>query len=1057
MPLVLRLIATIACTALLAAGPSSNPSPDAGVAGLRDAPITGDRLSGFVLPIVPLQTDLSMKATRAWKWKIDDTQRLALEGDVRITLGGYAFTTRNALVWINRIPSSDGVVTQVALWFSQVAESTRGAGLGVEGRNVLVTGSLRGSVRLAVPVVLDEAPARATTAPGDARVAAYLKGIAAAPATLTTQPRIDAPKPPPEAPLQVARAATAPSATTPPATSAATVPVPAEGAPASRAGDVLTFAGRDVRIDEKANVIVVQGGAQVDVVSRDPTLRNGEMRLSAERAVVFLKAGSLSRLREASGRADAGDVEGVYLEGDVTATDGSYAVRGAQVYYDVATARAAALQAVLRTTMRNGMPVISRAAEVRQVARDQFEARDASVSISEFYTPHLSVGAEKITVTKGTAADPTTTVEAQHVTFRAGSMPIFYWPTLRGEADRPLLPQVLAGYNDYQGVNFGTRWDLWRLVGWQPPVDVQAELAQDVFTKNGYGLGTRFSGTPGDLSLYGFYDLQNQEQSSSGIVYTSPIQWRGLIDGASTVELDRNSLLQGQLAWASDGAWVSTFKQQEFANRREYETSGFVKLQSGNSAFDTLVKYDLDRYVINSWMLASRPYSVSKFPEASYRRYGDTLFDGQLSWTQEYNANAMAMQLEAGTPQDLAAQADAFSSLATTNPNLFNQNASINALYSGTGYNEETYVRGFTRHELAMPLGDETFHFTPFLQGTAIGYMLNDFQNYALQAIGPGSPGGTFRGIAGGGARMSTEITQNFDGVQSSALDLNRLRWVIQPNSTLWGGYDTGDNGQYPIFDQDVEGATGAAAAQVGVTQRWQTYRGGPGDWRSVDWAMLDAGVVVNNQDADFQRPGTSTGLGSVQYFQSPTPQFFTWRPELSQWGNHAYARGTWALSSTFTAYGSTTLLFEDRNTSQNPGMDDFARGSVGLSMQHSPDTSFFCEYRMINNFYDSAIYPNDELLQPGVTYQIGKLYTLSAGPQIDLNQGDLRALSAAITRSLPDFNLTGLVGYSSITDQYSFGMRLSIPATAAGGGSALVPPNAATGGGPWSGLNSAF
>ena len=213
------------------------------------------------------------------------------------------------------------------------------------------------------------------------------------------------------------------------------------------------------------------------------------------------------------------------------------------------------------------------------------------------------------------------------------------------------------------------------------------------------------------------------------------------------------------------------------------------------------------------------------------------------------------------------------------------------------------------RSELGLPLGDRTFRVTPFLSGTAIGYMLNDFQNYGTQMLGAGADGGTFRGILGGGARMSAEFSQDFDGVQSSAFDLNRMRWVVQPNSTLWGGYDTGDNGQYAIFDQDVEGATGAAVAQLGVTQRWQTYRGGPGDWRSVDWIMLDLGAVVNDSDANFQRPGTSNGLASVGYYQSPTPQFYSWRPELSQWGNHAYGRATWALSSTLTAYGSTTLL----------------------------------------------------------------------------------------------------------------------------------------------------
>ena len=1045
---MLRRTLAILSIGLLAGAPL-DATTDTG--SLRDAPILGDRLSGFVLPILPIKSDLSLQATRVFRWKVDDTQRLALEGDIRITMGGYAFSSRDALVWINRVPSADGVITQVALWFPSVTESSRGAGLGVEGRNVLVTGSLRGSVRLSAPVLLEQAPAREVTAPGDARVAAYLSGIAAAPATLSTLTKVDTPRPLPEPPLEVRPKAVATGAAGAAATPAAS---PAEP---PRRGDLVTFAGREVNVEEKSDVVTVLGGAQVDVLSRDPTQAGAEMRLSAERAVLFLRPGSMQRLRAGTGQADAGDIEGVYLEGDVLATDGDYAVRGAQVYYDVASGRAAALQAVLRTHMRGGIPVVSRAAEVRQVAKDQFEARDASVSLSEFHTPHLSVGAERIMVTRGPAQDPSTRIEARGVTVRSGGTPIFYWPQIEGEASEPVLPEVLAGWNRYQGVNVGTRWDLWKLAGWRPPFAMDAELAQDLYTKNGIGLGTRFSGQPGSLNLYGFYDFQNTEQSSAGVEYTSALQWRGLIDGATTVPLDGGSLIQGQLAWVSDGAWISTFKQDDFANRREYETSGFVKLQSGNSAFDALVKYDLDRYVTNSWMLASRPYSVSKFPEVSYRRYGDSLFDGQLTWTQEYNANAMALQLESGSPLGLAVPWAGFNGRGGAFGTAVGQNTDLNQAYFNAGYNEDTYVRTFTRQELALPLGDETVRLVPFAQATAIGYLTNEFQSYANQYAPAGSNGGTFRGVVGGGMRMSASFSQDFDGVQSSTFDLNRLRWVVEPNGTLWAGYDSTNNGEYPIFDQDVEAISAASVAQLGLTQRWKTWRGGPGDWRSVDWAMLDFGAVVNNSGAEYQRAGTAAGLGSLAYFQSPTPQFFSWRPELSQWGNHGYARGTLALSSSLTAYGSTTLLFEDRNTSANAGEGNFARGSVGLSLQHSPDVSFFCEYRTINNFYDSALYPNDELLQPGVAYQIGKLYTLSAGPQIDLGQGDLRALSATLSRAFPDFNLGAAIGYSAITDQYSFGMRLSIPA-ATSQGLALPGNSASDTGNAWSGLNpSAF
>ena len=336
---MLRRTLAIAWIGLIAATPLDGTP---GTGQLRDAPIRGDRLSGFVLPIVPLKTDLSLKATRAFRWKVDDTQRLALEGDVRITMGGYAFSTRNALVWINRIPSAEGLITQVALWFPEVAESSRGAGLGVAGKNVLVTGSMRGSVKLSVPVMLEEAPTREVTSPGEVRVASYLKSIAAGPATLSRLARTDVPVPPPEPPLKVQ----APGAAQPATTAAAPTSTPDATAPAAteppRRGDVVTFAGREVNVEEKSDVITVTGGAQVDVLARDPTQRGAEMRLSAERAVIFLRAGTLGRIREGTGQADAGDVEGVYLEGDVLATDGDYSMRGAQVYYDIASGRAAA-------------------------------------------------------------------------------------------------------------------------------------------------------------------------------------------------------------------------------------------------------------------------------------------------------------------------------------------------------------------------------------------------------------------------------------------------------------------------------------------------------------------------------------------------------------------------------------------------------------------------------------------------------------------------------------------------------------------------------------------
>lgn len=284
---MLRLLLPLTLPLLLAAGsPDTNPSQSE--AGLREAPITGDRLSGFVLPIVPVQSDLSIKATRTFRWKVDDTQRLAVDGDVRVAVGGYNFGARSAVLWINRIPSAGGVVTQFAAWFPDVSEPTRGAGLGVEGRNVLVTASFRGQVKLSVPVIEDRSPGRAVTAPADARLAEHLRGIAAGPASLRVQPSVDRPVPPKEPELQVQRGVAAPAPSAAKA-SPSGVAVPTRGQPAFRQGDVVTFAGRELHVDEAQDLVTVTGRAQVDIMARDPALKSGEMRLSAERAVIFLR------------------------------------------------------------------------------------------------------------------------------------------------------------------------------------------------------------------------------------------------------------------------------------------------------------------------------------------------------------------------------------------------------------------------------------------------------------------------------------------------------------------------------------------------------------------------------------------------------------------------------------------------------------------------------------------------------------------------------------------------------------------------------------------------
>ena len=169
----------------------------------RTIPITGDRLSGFVLPIEPLSADIDLGALRAFGWDVDDTKRLVLEGQVTVKIGTQTFSGKAAVVWLNRIPSAEGLINQLAIYFDELEDPSKASGLEVSGREVLLTASTRGAVHLNVALLHHRRPTgkpAALARRGEARLARYLRGLLADPPPLQRQPQLDAIVPEPPAP-----------------------------------------------------------------------------------------------------------------------------------------------------------------------------------------------------------------------------------------------------------------------------------------------------------------------------------------------------------------------------------------------------------------------------------------------------------------------------------------------------------------------------------------------------------------------------------------------------------------------------------------------------------------------------------------------------------------------------------------------------------------------------------------------------------------------------------------------------------------------------------------
>jgi hypothetical protein len=463
---------------------------------------------------------------------------------------------------------------------------------------------------------------------------------------------------------------------------------------------------------------------------------------------------------------------------------------------------------------------------------------------------------------------------------------------------------------------------------------------------------------------------------------------------------------------------VTTFRRDDFANRREYETSAALISQEDNTALTLVGKYGLNSFLSNSWLLASRAYQVDKLPEIAYRRYADDLWSW-LSWTQTWSANLMSLRPTSGSPGSLGIPTAAFGPVGV--------NEEIRQVYDNAGYTDNWVARMHTRHTVSVPFADDNWSIVPFASGFATGYFNESFNDYNPEAD-------DIVFLGGGGIRGSMRFTRIDDAAESRILDIRRIRHIIEPNATLWAAYDNIEDGSLPIYDQNIEGANGGAAAQFGVRQQWQTQRGGAGAWESVNFLTVDTGVVINDGGSDFQQ---EDALNPWVMAQSPIPAFYRWRPELSQWGNNVYGMGQWQISDTLTLGGTGVYLLNDRQYVTDPDaiLQNLAKGSVGVEMRHTPDISTYIEYRYIAPTLS-------ELLQFGILYQIGKKYLLTFSPQYDLRAGELREIQGGITRTFPDFNLSLVAGYDLIEDQTTASLTLRIPGdgTSAGAWSGFGP-----------------
>ncbi|MBX3406803.1 MAG: LPS assembly protein LptD [Phycisphaeraceae bacterium] len=997
----------------------------AGRAPPRDAlSITGRDFADMLVGGQAQAADVRLGASKVWLWNEPgsrDVRRLFLQGDVRAEVGTYTFSAAQAVVWIEHLADGEAnspPVRQVAIYFDRVADPGAQAGFAQAADRLLVTGIVRGDLAVRLDDISNGRPegfAAEFLREAERRLADHLRveaGFAPSGAALPAagpgpaRPGIDRPFEPGSPFARRPRAAE----------QAPDEPVVDRQEPIFARDGVITFAVGTNRLGAAPGAAAGPADAEpVVLMPDDPgqdrtalltggvlmqytqVSRNRTLQINAQRAVVFLEPGPVKDLL----RFDAQSVKGVYLEGDVVASDGTYTLRGPRVYYDLRTNRATMVDAVFSTyDARRGIPIVVRAAEIRQLSADRWSASRARLATTSFFDPVFAIGATSVTISQRTEPVPLTddgeggertrtSVDARGITLQAGGVPFFWYPRFRGDLENFPLRDLRVDSSSGSGMAIRTAWDVFGLTGTTPPEGVKFNVLYDQYFDRGPAFGLegdwKDERSGGRLFTYALPMDFGRDSLATGAKVGRDFEFRGIFMAEHQVKFDEYWSLQLEGAAVSDENFVDAFFRPIASEGREFTNAAYLRRTEDNVQASFLAKGEYLDFTPNQYLLQSPGYNTDKLPELRYTRLADDIFAGNSPGWLTYSSDTRLSRMQLNFTEPTAAELG-FQTLRRSQAAFgINPNQSIGDQLRARGLHESDVMRFDTRHELAATFDLSPVKLTPFVVGRFTGYD-ETFEEFS----GDGGQD-EYRVWYATGVRASTQITRIDNNVESEMFDLHRVRHIIEPNITAWYAGANLSQNDLPVYDDDVESLATAAAVRAGVTQTWQTQRGGAGRWRSVDFLTLRTDYVSSTGDADRE---------------SPIGRFFDYRPEYSLLGDFGVVEATWQATDAIALTGGTIYDFDDRQP---------ARSSAGLLIQHNPDLASYAEVRYINALDTTYV-------DFGAAYRLTRRYSVSVNATYDTDEQDFQNISATLRRRVPEAVFGVSFGYNNITDETNIG-----------------------------------
>lgn len=780
----------------------------------------------------------------------------------------------------------------------------------------------------------------------------------------------------------------------PPAQTPAPVAPPAPIDAIFSPGGVVSLSPRNfsVVLGEDETAVTAWGGVALQYLD---VASGRSLQLSAQRAVVFLdpgQPGDLAGLRSES-------VRGIYLEGEVTATDGNYTLRGPQIYYDLRTNRAVMPDAVFWTyDQQRELPVYVRAKVIRQTAAETFEGEGAQLTNSAFFNPELSIGASKITISRrtkpasaetGTPATSALWVDARDITGRIAGVPVTYWPRYAGDPEERIIKDLRVENRSGSGGAVLSTINAYALLGLETPRNFSLDVLADLYFERGPALGVKSAwGDPqhsGSIQAYTVPFDRGTDVYKSGAETNRDNEFRGVLFAEQRWTIDPEWTAFGEVAFISDAGVIDAFFEDLGETRREFTNRLAVRRLRANTYLGAEISGTLADFIANEYLLTSQGYSVTRTPEASYIRLADDVLPesapGVLSYFSEYRLGRVSIAMD-----EASAREHGLFFNSTSLPGLgIGPDDSIAESLRTQGYFEKGVIRADTRQELAAHLRAGPVNINPFIVGRV------SFWDSSFPEFSPDEDD-HYRLWGAGGVRLSTMVQRVDDSAYSALLDIHRLRHVVEPNATLWFAGTTLDRADLPVYDQSVEDLPHGGMARVGVTQRLQTQRGGPGRWHNTDLLTLSTDLVFSTTDAGHR---------------GPYGRFIDFRPELSNPGDFGVADLAVRITDATSFTASSVYDLDDNQQ---------AASSIGLLFRQYPEFWASVDLRFLN--------PQDSTyLTFGLGYDLTEKYTVRFGAAYDTDESRFQNASLLLTRRFQS-TLLGLgISTNEITGETSIGV----------------------------------